>query len=156
GSRHLHFAIDRGRSAKIVKILLDAGADPNAADAKGVTPYAMARRHGRGEIAELLLKYGAKDELSVRDQFIAALTAGDSKLAKRLLKQQPDLIASLKNEERELMLPPARNGNAKAIQLMLDVGFGVNDEPNGWSPLHAAAWNGHGNVVKVLLEAGAD
>ncbi len=42
------------RHQEIVRILLDAGADPSLADAEGVTALEHAERLGRTEIARLL------------------------------------------------------------------------------------------------------
>lgn len=45
---------------RIVKLLLDAGADPNIADSQGVTPLAHARAHGYDEIVSLLKAKNAR------------------------------------------------------------------------------------------------
>jgi ankyrin repeat protein len=45
---------------RIVKLLLDAGADPNIADSQGVTPLAHARAHGYAEIVSLLKAKNAR------------------------------------------------------------------------------------------------
>ncbi|MBP2675091.1 MAG: putative ankyrin repeat-containing exported protein [Deltaproteobacteria bacterium] len=48
------------RRAEIVRLLLEAGADPNRADANGVSPLAHAKHRGFGEIATILEKHGAR------------------------------------------------------------------------------------------------
>ena len=45
---------------RIVKLLLDAGANPNIADGNGVTPLAHARQRGFGGMVQLLEKAGAR------------------------------------------------------------------------------------------------
>lgn len=45
---------------RIVKLLLDGGANPNIADRDGVTPLAHTRRHGYLEMARLLEAAGAR------------------------------------------------------------------------------------------------
>jgi ankyrin repeat protein len=48
-----------GRSAESVKLLLDAGADPNAQQESGFTPLMAAEQHDDREIIDLLLQAGA-------------------------------------------------------------------------------------------------
>ena len=45
---------------EIVRLLLEAGADPDLADGEGVTPLAHARSRGYDEIAALLVEAGAE------------------------------------------------------------------------------------------------
>ena len=47
-------------SITMVKRLLDAGADPNAKTAMGITPLDIAERRGSDAMAELLRSYGAR------------------------------------------------------------------------------------------------
>jgi ankyrin repeat protein len=55
----LHWACFRG-SREILQILIDAKAEVNVADSKGMTPLDMAIDKGHDDIAELLQSYGAK------------------------------------------------------------------------------------------------
>lgn len=59
GATALHRAAGRG-CAGVVRALLDAGADPNAADGEGDTPLVWACEFGAGECVELLLAGGAR------------------------------------------------------------------------------------------------
>ena len=42
------------RYQEVVRILLDAGADPSLADGRGVRPLARARDRGQTEVARIL------------------------------------------------------------------------------------------------------
>lgn len=59
-STPLIIAVDRG-DAEIVKILLDAGADPNDRDRSDQSPLQYARKAKRADLADLLVKAGARD-----------------------------------------------------------------------------------------------
>ncbi|GAB1575906.1 ankyrin repeat domain-containing protein [Bordetella petrii] len=48
------------RHARIVQLLVDAGADPGLADGQGVTPLAHARQRGYADIGQILLRAGAR------------------------------------------------------------------------------------------------
>jgi len=56
----LHSAV-AGRDAASVRLLLAAGADPDARQHGGWTPLMAARQHGDAEVERLLLDYGASD-----------------------------------------------------------------------------------------------
>lgn len=47
----------------IVKLLLDAGADPNARDSRDYTLLMHASKYGNKDIVNLLREYGAREEL---------------------------------------------------------------------------------------------
>jgi thioredoxin-related protein len=85
GESSLHIAASG--DVAIVQSLLDAGANPNARDAGGVTPLMLAAGAGRDETVTLLRGAGARLDMkdyqgsSVRDW---ALRGGHGELAKRL------------------------------------------------------------------------
>ncbi len=54
----LHSAV-AGQHLDIARLLLDHGADPNAAQGEGFTPLMGAAQNGQMEMVELLLSYGA-------------------------------------------------------------------------------------------------
>ncbi|XP_049941127.1 serine/threonine-protein phosphatase 6 regulatory ankyrin repeat subunit B-like [Schistocerca serialis cubense] len=65
GRTPLHYAVARGHF-KIMKVLIDAGADVNAVDADGRTPIFMKYRGTYNEVPKLLIEAGA--DLTVRDK----------------------------------------------------------------------------------------
>ena len=58
----LHLAVIDG-NAEMVKVLLEAGADPNARDGDSETPLHHAARSGNAEIVRLLLDAGADPDV---------------------------------------------------------------------------------------------
>jgi ankyrin repeat protein len=161
GSRPLHFAIYRRRSLTVFRLLLGAGADPNLADTKGVTPYQLARKLGLNSVAKLLRSKGGVDDLDTRAEFVAALSSGDRKTAEAMLRDNPGLKESLTESDHKLLVDAAEAGNAEGVRLMLDIGFPIGVRGagyGGWdaSALDYAAWLGHAPIVRLLLKRGAD
>ncbi len=62
----LEHAIHKHQNASVTA-LLDAGADPNRADPRGVTPLMMAAGYGYTDTVQILLKRGANTKLRDRD-----------------------------------------------------------------------------------------
>jgi len=58
GKTLLHLCAERGCN-RCMKVLVEWGADPNAQDEKGFTPYCLAVAGGNGETAKELIKLGA-------------------------------------------------------------------------------------------------
>ncbi len=50
----------RDKNIEIVKLLLEAGADPNVVQGEAITPVSIARARGFTEILQLLLQHGGK------------------------------------------------------------------------------------------------
>ena len=75
------------RSVAIVRMLLEAGADPNARQHVGYTPLMGAAGNGSDEMVDLLLKHGADPSLVSEDGKTAAGIArehGHGAIAERL------------------------------------------------------------------------
>jgi len=68
----LHGAVAR-RDVEIAKMLLEAGADPNARQERGFVPLHDAAANGNAALVELLLKHGARADAKTDD----GKTAGD-------------------------------------------------------------------------------
>ncbi|MBP7584395.1 MAG: ankyrin repeat domain-containing protein [Spirochaetes bacterium] len=92
---HLHHSIEKSDMRKIAR-LIELGADVNKihnssfCDSSGMTPMMVAARHGRLEIARLLVKNGALVNEKGSQEGTALLTAvtyGNRELARFLLEQ---------------------------------------------------------------------
>lgn len=144
-------------TAAVVEVLLAAGADPNAATRDGISPVRTAIRRGAPDVAEVLLRYGARDDTTVVDHFLGACLRADRAAAAQLLAADPDLSDRLSDVDRAALVRAAGHADMAAVALMLDLGFPVtarND--NGETALHEAAYAGRAEVVGLLLERGAE
>jgi ankyrin repeat protein len=66
------------------------------------------------------------------------------------------LCAQPANQDADL-LAAARKGNAGQVKALLESGASVNTKNNyGVTPLFFASWNGHTEVVRLLLAKGAE
>ncbi|MFO7822034.1 MAG: ankyrin repeat domain-containing protein [Lentisphaeria bacterium] len=112
---------------KKVKKALDAGADPEVADAEMRTPLMMAAYNGHTEVLKMLIEAGAdvnRIDKNGRTPLMFASTGNFPKAVKLLLNKGADVNAL--------------------------------DRGEGWTPLMFAAAEGQKEVVEILLEAGAD
>jgi ankyrin repeat protein len=155
----LYAAIGSGCPAELVELLLRHGADPDAAGPDGRSPYRLATSLGRDDLAGLLRRYHARDDATGAERFLAACLHADGASARRLLAGQPGLPGQLSQAERAAIVPAAQAGHTAAVALMLDLGFPVGARSpgdDGATPLHAAAYGGSADTVRLLLARGAD
>jgi cytohesin len=184
GETPLHFAA-RGGYTEIVLALLDKGADPEAGHERKRTALVEAKAAGHSETAKVLAMRSAPPDLNmaiesgglevVRQLLDAnpgliqsetgtlhtAVVAGDEKIVQLLL----DRGANVNTLNNFLMTPlhiAAEEGNRLAIaRLLLDRGADVNggktaERREGHTPLHQAAMSGDLEVLKLLVDRGAD
>ncbi|HUN33487.1 MAG TPA: ankyrin repeat domain-containing protein [Trebonia sp.] len=148
-------------SLPVVDVLLEAGADPDARDEDGVSAVRRAVRAGQDETAARLRGVGSVDDATAVDQFIGACLNADRDRAERLLSGHPGLRDRLDEQDRAVIVQAAASRPAATIALMCDLGFSPqasSGEGSGWGeqPLHSAAYNGNVDVVRFLIEAGAE
>jgi ankyrin repeat protein len=153
----VYAAVQSECPAELVGLLLDAGGDPDALGQDGLSPYRIAVRQGRTDIAELLARHGARDDTTDADRFLLACRQGNQAEAGRLLRATPGLPGQLGGDGQATLVDAAGHGQAEAVRLMLDAGFPLDARgQDGATPLHAAAFSGSAQVVRLLLERGAD
>lgn len=94
--RPLHSAVahsDQAKAIVLARILLEAGADPNAQQEGGMRPMHEAVCHANAELIELLLEFGANPHVS-NDEGDSPLQLASSKghhaIASRLSEVLPD------------------------------------------------------------------
>jgi ankyrin repeat protein len=152
-------AVQSGCSAELLDLLLAHGAEPDRLGREGRSPYTLASIQGRADLADLLRHYGAAGELSGTDLFLAALQHADQAAVREQLARDPGLPARLsETQQAAALIRAAETGNLAALTLMLDLGFGVGAHggENGGTALHAAAYAGRADAVRLLLHRGAD
>ncbi len=155
----VYAAVRAGCSAELTGLLLAHGADPGTPGPDGRSPYALATVQGRADLATLLRRYGAADDIADTDRFLAACQHADQAAVEQQLTKEPGLRGRLTAARKAAaMIHAAEVGNTSAIALMLDLGFGVDARggDDGATALHAAAYSGSATVVRLLLDRGAD
>ncbi|KAJ8929370.1 hypothetical protein NQ314_017951 [Rhamnusium bicolor] len=138
----------------MVEFLVEHGADVNRGDNEGWTPLHATASCGFLYIAKYLIEKGANvaavnndDELSID---IAESQKMEDLLKMEIEKRGIDCKAARTEEERN-MLKDAKEWLATKSPLV-----NVRHPKNGATPLHVASAKGYTDIIKILLQCGAD
>lgn len=112
-----------------------------------LSPIQVAAQFEQREALEVLQVFA-----NPKERFLAACAQGDATEAKRLLNAQPGLIEELTAEDQRALPDAGWAANARAVEVMLEVGFdpAVGGQDGG-TVLHCAAWVGDAQSVEVAL-----
>ncbi|CAI7584945.1 unnamed protein product [Penicillium glandicola] len=171
----LEWAVIHG-STSTGRLILEAGALPDACGDQLWQPFALAALHGHSEIIKLLYEHGVdpcSTDNNWRNPFyneedlqsweeghplsMAALS-GHVSVVNLLLKYgvRPDLPTGDHDKQTALHLA-AEKGHLDIVRVLTDAGSPINaQDGNGATPLAFAARAGHMDIVKFLLCCGAD
>jgi len=154
----VHIAAQNGH-AKVLKMLLAAGANKDVACNDGFTPVHFAAQNGHAEVLKMLLAAGANKDVACNDGFTPVHFAAQNSHAE-VMKM---LLAAGANKDvacNDGFTPvhfAAQNGHAEVMKMLLAAGANKDVACNdGFTPVHFAAQNGHAEVLKMLLAAGAN
>src|SRR4051812_12852753 len=166
GVRPITLACTNGCAA-IAELLLDAGADPNSAIPGGETALMTASRTGVIGPVEALLSHGAEVNARERRQQTALMWAaaeGNTEVVEILLKSGADFRTPLRSGFTPFFFA-VREGRLKAALELIKAGADVNETLHSQpgrdavpptTALILAVENGHFELAKALLDAGAD
>lgn len=138
-----------------MRLLLNAGVDPNKCSLSGRSAITLLARAGREKAVQLLLDHGIRaDELSQADwsPLHAAAEEGDAEMLRLLLQAGIKDESGPSSSETALQVA-ARRGFVEAARVLLDSGSQINAEK---TPLSLASGAGHLEMARFLLERGAD
>ncbi|MGD2072771.1 MAG: ankyrin repeat domain-containing protein, partial [Candidatus Thorarchaeota archaeon] len=158
----LHIASSKG-FLEIVEFLVDYGADILLLNATDFTPIHLAARDGRIGVVELLLSKAERiPERILNDAMHVGQMSvdGDPRIVQMLenyrVKQAKPSTGSVENAEVAL-LEGAHDGDSEKVIAALEAGAQIEIVDNrGMTPIIWAALRGHLDVVKLLLEKGAN
>jgi ankyrin repeat protein len=160
----LHYAVQKNRPV-MVALLVELGADPLAVDGAGMpaAAYATAPSVDRAAMEKILTMTSAEMLSAMRGErkarlgmmdLAAALAVADWEMATRLASESPELV------DAGVLHFMARRNDLPAVRWLLARGADVNLRRPYWeaevTPLHLAASQGHTDLIRVLLDAGAD
>jgi ankyrin repeat protein len=153
----LLWAIRRRRSVTVIKLLLDAGANPMAKTRDGISAYCLAWSNGLTEVASLLAEAGAGEAVSEDVQFVAACARADATNARRLQRQRPDLPRALSETQLRQLPNLMEAGGDAAVRLMVELGWPLDVRGGDWNAtaLNLAVFQGNAALARFLLEHGA-
>jgi ankyrin repeat protein len=147
-----------GGDLEHVKRLLAEGVPVDVADSSGDTALHHAAGNGDMTMIEALLEAGAPIEAEGCADWTPLLTAanrGEIKAVRRLLQAGANVHAG---KGDVLCYACEKENSLELVELLLDAGASVNviGGHKGSTPLHVASEHGQTNVVRVLLQAGAE
>ena len=176
GATALHWAVHQD-DARLVALLLEAGADADAASRYGVRPLSLAAENGSAAVVERLIDAGADPDTTLRGGETALMTAartGDAATVRALLVRGADPDARDRFRGQTALMWAAARDNADAVRALAEMGADVHARtataerpaggnrlfyappPTGFTALMFAARGGRLDALRVLLEAGAD
>ena len=156
-STALHLASRRGH-VKVVRALLDNGADGESRDKRKSTPLHLASNYGHAGVVRALLERGVDVTAEDDQEFTPpalAIRGGHTEVTKTFLEFGVGGIAEDVKKwpqfHRALF-----EGDIEVICTLLERGVDLTEEVDDFTPLFAALVGGHTEAVRMLLEHNVD
>ena len=115
-----------------------------------LTPLQTAARFRRRDTLEAMRAYA-----SVEQRLLLACNEGNRDDARAIVESHPGIIDALTGPDRRALTDEAWMGNAKAVELMMELGFDPAirsvSGPTGGTALHCASWQGCVACVSAIL-----
>jgi ankyrin repeat protein len=152
-----------GENMEGLRLLLDAGADPNKVNGRGETTLHWAVWRCRStEIIAALLDHGAAIEArrpDGRTAYALAVVSGQTEVAALLKSRGADTTVPPldSSPQTDRLLPDMASVHAtETVRTLLAAGVPIDTRgEHGATALHWACWKGYADLVELLLAHGA-
>ncbi|XP_045150135.1 ankyrin repeat and SOCS box protein 3 isoform X1 [Echinops telfairi] len=153
----------REGNVKVLRKLLKKGHSVDVADNRGWMPIHEAAYHNSVKCLQLLIHADSSENYINTKTFEGfsaihlAASQGHWKVIQILLKAGADPNASTLEETTPLFLA-AENGQIDVLKVLLRHGANVNGPHSmcGWNTLHQASFQENAEIIKLLLQKGAN
>jgi ankyrin repeat protein len=111
------------------------------------SPIDVASQFDQSDTLETMLALA-----SPLQRLVFTCRQGEEQEARTIIREHPGIIESMAPGDHRALADAAWNGEARAVQLMLDLGF--NPHATGHdagTPMHLAAWEGSAEIVAMLV-----
>ncbi len=113
----------------------------------GRSPLDVASQFEQWETLDVMLAFATPIQ-----HLLAACRAGNAEKARAVVRDHPGIVASMSAAQHRAISNAAWNGNARAVTLMLEMGFDPRAPGHdSGTALHCAAWEGSMETVEALL-----
>ncbi|XP_042226238.1 ankyrin-3-like isoform X2 [Homarus americanus] len=153
GSRALHQAADGGHTT-LVKVLLQAGAEPSATDDNGLQAVHLATQAGHLPVVKLLMTWlPEKSAVAKGKQLVHWAAIGGHVNILDYLKKEKVNIKSLTCDNESALHLAADNGNLEAVKWLVRMGLSLDQKDRkDFTPDDYALQEGHKEVVAFLRQ----
>jgi ankyrin len=159
GTTALHWTV-HWDAVETARLLIDAGANVNAADDLGVAPLSLASTNGNAAMAAALLKAGADPNaarVSGETPIMTAARTGSAEIVKLLASSGADVNAAEKTRRQTALMWAVAERHVGVVRVLLEHRADVHARSSsGFMPLLFASQQGDLEAARLLLAAGAD
>ncbi len=145
------------KNLKVAEILIDRGADINAAAIRGYTALLWGARNQFREYVDLLISHKVHiEEDALRRAFHMAVETGMTGLYDYVVELGCDVAETIQRDPW-LIFPASASGSVQIVESLIEYGIDPEQaDKDGYRAIHGAALGGHTGVVKYLIELGVD
>jgi len=155
-----YFPIHLALKKKLVKHLVQNGADVNQANADGVTPLMVSSQNGRLQVVKYLLKNGAIVNQIRSDGATALMFAssqGNLLVVQHLIENGNANVNQADNDGTSALYESCQNGHLPVVEYLIKNGADVNQATkHGKTALMRTCFKGHLHIIKYLINNGAN